>query len=472
MLCTTKGYAADGDDEWADDFEDDDAGFAPISAPPSPAMTTSGPFRIKLGSRLRTGAFVERTGVEQISTVKWSNDLSTSYTGEQIRAVIGVRLDVDPVYLTHTRGFDEPTREAYAYREFGQETLIAYRADALDVSVGRQSIAWGQGDLSSPLDVVTPLDQRETGLADIDELRRPRLLSRLSWTHENHQLELIVAHEAYYGERPTPRAEYSPLRAALSADPVLNSLLGDKKLLLTSKQSGFAPSVWDQYIRWTRTDSGVDLSLTAARLRFTQGVFTLPEIASLANTEIDFQLDHPIYYVLGHSGAMTKGGLLIKWDLALNIDEPVNTGQLTQGTPMIETDTVNRFVPLLQVGYALTPSQQISAEGMRPIPFTEVNNALYPLDLPIFSVRWTQQLLRERLTLVAVATGFGFAAEYGGLARVEAAYELRDGLRSSVAFVHYHPGRAENFGPLYGLDRHDQILFQLKWSGQTRFGKP
>ena len=68
---------------------------------------------------------------------------------------MGVRLDVDP-YLTHTRGFDEPTRETYAYRVFGQETLIAYRADTLDISVGRQSIAWGQGDLSSPLDVVTP----------------------------------------------------------------------------------------------------------------------------------------------------------------------------------------------------------------------------------------------------------------------------------------------------------------------------
>jgi len=216
-LCAASVYAADVD-EWADDFDDDDTGFAPVSASPTNEITSSGPFRIKLGTRLRTGAFVERSGVEQISTAKWSSDLSTTYTGDQLRAVIGVRLDIDPVYLTHTRGFDEPTRDTYAYRVLGQETLIAYSADTFDVSIGRQSVTWGQGDLSSPLDVVTPLDQRETGLADIDELRRPRLLSRLSWTHANHQLELIVAHEAYYGERPTPRAEYSPLRAVLNDD--------------------------------------------------------------------------------------------------------------------------------------------------------------------------------------------------------------------------------------------------------------
>ena len=61
-------------------------------------------------------------------------------------------------------------------------------------------------------------------------------------------------------------------------------------------------------------------------------------------------------------------------DLALNIDEPVNTGQLT-GHAMIETDTVKSI--------RATPAGRLRVvsrfqQKMRPIPL-KVNNALYPL---------------------------------------------------------------------------------------------
>ena len=60
----------------------------------------------------------------------------TSYTGEQIQAVIGVRLDVDPEYASREVLMNRLAKRMHTAC-LGRN-VIAYRADTLDVGVGRK----------------------------------------------------------------------------------------------------------------------------------------------------------------------------------------------------------------------------------------------------------------------------------------------------------------------------------------------
>ena len=93
-----------------------------------------------------------------------------------------------------------------------------------------------------------------------------------------------------------------------------------------------------------------------------------------------------------------------------------------------------------------------------------------PPTMPVVSARLSRKLLRERLTLSALALSFDPApaaeawplpARRGGLARVDALYALTDQLKLSVGLIEYFAG--EEFGPFYGLDHHARLFGQLRW---------
>ena len=169
--------------------------------------------------------------------------------------------------------------------------FLAYAPKQFELSIGRQRVAWGEGDSLSPSDLVTPYDQREIGLADLDDIRRPRLLTRFNWFAASSRLELIVAHEAYYGERPTPVSEYSPLRANLSS-PAVAALTAGRSLDFFSEQSGFHPDYWDYFARWNYTGAGIDLGGSIAYTRDRQGVLIFDPSQLVGDSDIELTLQH------------------------------------------------------------------------------------------------------------------------------------------------------------------------------------
>ena len=450
-------------DDWGDD--DDDAGFEEVEAPKN-APVPIGPIRLKGILKYRLGLWLERSRAERVSTSKWSTDLELKGKRGSVRAVFGARLDLDPVYSNGRRGYDRSTQDAYGTRLFGQEMYLGYAPNQWEITVGRQSIAWGEGDVLSPADIVTPYDQREFGLADIDDIRRPRLLSRLSWFSENVRLEFIVGHEAYYGERPTPRSEYSPLRDSLENDPTLVTLLAEKDLDYASEQSGFAPKYWDYFARWIYNGAGLDLGVAVARLRDRQGVFVLPTPTALQNNEIDISLSHLPYYHVSQTGAVPYERWLVKWEVALTYDEPVNVGKLTGTLPDIGRDQMHRLMPMLGVTYSGLSQHTLGVEIQRPLLLTTLTDALYPVEMGVVSGRVVGNYLRERLRVVFVLTAFGLQENFGQLLRSEASYEIRDGFRTSLAYVHYRPPSSDVLGPLSGMGEHDQVLLVARWDFQ------
>ena len=297
-------------------------------------------------------------------------------------------------------------------------------------------------------------------------MRRPRLLSRLSWPLGLSRIELIIGHEAYYGERPTPRSEYSPLRESLSTDPTLEVLLAEKDLGYDSEQSGFAPRYWDYFARWVYNGPGLDLGLSVAHLRDRQGLFSLPSPEVLQAERVLIPLSHLPYYHVAQTGAVPWDRWLIKWEVAATYDEPVNVGSLTSTVPEVGSDRMHRLTPMLSVGYSGFSDHTLGLEFQRPILLSSVSDALYPVELSVISGRIVGTYLRERLRMVVVLTHFGLGTNYGQLLRAEGTYEVADGIKASLTYVHYGPPSGDTLGPLTGMDEHDQLLLSCRWDFQ------
>ncbi len=88
------------------------------------------------------------------------------------------------------------------------------------------------------------------------------------------------------------------------------------------------------------------------------------------------------------------------------------------------------------------------------------------MELSLISLRMVGDYLRERLRLIAVASLFGLSPHLGQFYRAEVNYEVRDGFRLGLMYVHYNAQDLDTLSPLSGLDRHNQVLAQCRWDFQ------
>ena len=86
---------------------------------------------------------------------------------------------------------------------------------------------------------------------------------------------------------------------------------------------------------------------------------------------------------------------------------------------------------------------------------------LYPVGTLKTGFRMGYTAMRERLVLSATGLGFGEVFQYGGLVRVDASYEIVDGVHGTLGGIVYRPGSERGF--LLGLDTHDQLFVQGSW---------
>ena len=188
-----------------------------------------------------------------------SLDLSAGYQGSALRILLEGHLEYDMAYLYKTGDYDKEQIRQYQFRFLNGTQSISYRVGGLDLSTGRQIIAWGEGDALSALDVISPRDQREPGISDIDDLRLGVWMSRVRYTHKQHDFDLLVKHEGYYGEFVPPMADYSPFRALLSSNPLLATALNGADLRFKHDPTGVNADTQNLFGRWLYRGNGLDL---------------------------------------------------------------------------------------------------------------------------------------------------------------------------------------------------------------------
>ena len=484
-------------DDWGGDdsaLGGDDFGFASAATPTEVAVPPPAPREQSwhLGGFVRSdwGVWAERLGgasgfdEDALAKARQSLDLWLRWKSGRLRAQISGHHEFDPVWDRAALARDAPTWREYASLTQVRESYVAASLGAVELTVGRQIVAWGEGDMQSPLDVVNPRDMREPGLADLVDLRLPVLATRAGWFHGNHTVEAIVVHEANFGLRATPMGPFSPLPALLLDNDTVRNLgkAGiDVEAQLRAKeiawQHGFddaseryGADAQQLFVRWLHRGEGLDLGLYLASALDQQGAMDpagFGDMAALLMAErIDLPLQHRRFTLAGTSGAWVNGSWLLKWELALVPDKRFNTGDTSALPPKLEVTERAAVAAMAGLTWKATSTTTVGVEIARTTLIDAPADLIFPVDAPMLAGRLMHRAVHDRLIFVAAASAFGLQAEYGWLARGEVRWDFGDGVQAGVGAISYQPG--DEFGPLAGLDRHDRVFGQLRWDFQAR----
>lgn len=336
--------------------------------------------------------------------------------------------------------------------------------DQADIRIGRQVVNWGRSDSLRVLDILNPLDNREPGLADIEDLRLPVGMIRLRAWQGPWTAALIAMPEIRFSKNPPLGHDFHTPVQLPSGQPVR---------IREDKPEDFRDSSWAASL--TGTFSGWDLSFHAAYTWRDQPYLApAPYNGKPLSTLAQSTFEHSRITLLGAGGNLTRGSWLYKWEAAWidGIDyttaTPVTAVLPGLGPVMLSfptgTHTSERLDVLLGAEYFGFRNTTLALEvvnrhirdyqaGMGQ--FHERQNRMET------ALRLTRSLLRERLQLTALAIAFGERAQDGALIRLEAAYEWMDGLNLKAGLVSYQHG---DMPPFSHIEANDRLFAELKYS--------
>jgi hypothetical protein len=97
----------------------------------------------------------------------------------------------------------------------------------LDLKFGRQVVIWGKSDSIRITDVINPLDNREPGMVDIEDLRLSETMTRLDYYFGDWGLSGIVIHEPRLEIEAAFGSDYRP--SDVFGTPISSSLFPDRQ---------------------------------------------------------------------------------------------------------------------------------------------------------------------------------------------------------------------------------------------------
>lgn len=470
-------------DEDGDQFESLSTSVEELEPPPTDAGNTDGG-QLSVGGflRHRTGLWVERLAELPLAQARSSLDLNLRYKRAlsvaglalQYRLVADVHFEYDLAYQVDRDSYDAATIDAYESQVIGGETFVALSAGPVELTLGRQIVAWGQGDLISVVDIVNPRDLREPGLAELDDIRLAVLATRIGVFFGAHRLELMAIHEANWGLRPAPLSPFSPLRELLTGDPLAGQLLEGRSLAWDDNPEGIGFDRRTQWLaRWQYNGPGLDLAVYAARTLDQQGIVELGNLAAAIGSPaaaLRVRLEHRPYWMVAHAGAAPIGDFVVKWEAAIDVERPLSArGATPLAVAGIRRTQVNW---LLGLSYAGIGDGTVSLEyAQRLLPNhperddDSTLSVLFPIEAPTIGLLYRQTFLRERLALTGSVVSFGVSPWLGLVGRAEVSYSLSDGLRAGVGYVTFHPNQ-RRFGPLFGFGRNDRVMVTGRYDFQ------
>ena len=470
------GYDEDGFDEGSGFGDLGELEIKPNALPPPPS-----PLRVDGFARSQWAAWAKRDQEDTWAKGRQSLDLSAQYKRAEWSLIAEAHIEYDLLYDVSDQEFDPVQIEEYRAQYIPGIQSIAKRFSlgqmSVNLSTGRQIITWGESDGLSPLDVINPQDQREPGVADLDDMKLAVWLTRALIAQGSHSAELIVRHEGNYGLLVPPQADYSPFNAIMSESAsmfpqaIVDQVMG-KEFRFAHKREGLSAETQSFFARYQYRGEGFDLGLYAASLLDQQGVLGSIDLASLLTQDrVAITYDHPRYTLTGVTLALPLGSFLWKGELVGSIGRPVNVGEQSDFNQLgiVEVNTLNAVSSLTYSGWTDTT---ISVEYQRGLLLGDAPKRPFfvPPNIDIVAFRAQRAFWRERLNASVLLSmiepqwsepSLLHRPKRGGLLRADLNYRIRDQLKLGFGYVHYLTG--EEFGPFYGLDSHDRIFTQLRW---------
>jgi hypothetical protein len=430
----------------------------------------------------------ERLEGNPLAKGRQSLDVMTGFSWRFLKLDVAGHVEYDVAYQVERDGYDAATIETYEWLVNTREVQLALSLGDFEITLGRQIVAWGEGDMLSPIDVLNPRDMREPGQSDLSDIRLPVLATRVGWFQGGHRLELMIVHESEFGYRSPPRGPYSGLDAMISSGLLgdsggvdLSQMLGEAELNYEHVQPRFALEQQEVYLRWLYNGAGFDVGAYFASFLDPIGALSIDSdaiieqvVASMSGQEagaFSLGVDHQRYHMVGLSGAHSEESVLLKWEVSLDIQRPISV-LAEQGVTVFGaeqrfelpgTALTESFNVMMGVTWSGVQNLTVGVEFLSTILLDEPEGTLVEMSVPSLAVRASYLALDERLSLSGVVTVIGLGQ--GWLARGDVSYDLLDTLKLGVGYVTYQPGRS--FGAFYGLEAHDRLFAGLRWDFQV-----
>lgn len=150
-------------------------------------------------------------------------------------------------------GRDNYTSDVLDSYEYFLDVKDAYiqgtLSNSLDIKIGRQIVIWGKSDSIRITDVINPLDIREPGMVDIEDLRLSETMTKLDYYFGDYGLSAMVIHEARLPIEPAFGSDYRPRDAFGRTVP--DSVFPDRKALgWELENTQFALALDGRYEGW------------------------------------------------------------------------------------------------------------------------------------------------------------------------------------------------------------------------------
>lgn len=300
-------------------------------------------------------------------------------------------------------------------------------ASSVDITLGRQIVSWGKSDNLRVVDVINPLDQREPGMVDIEDIRLPLTMSRIDYYRGDWHLQTLLIHEQRFDKRAVAGGEFLP-NAPMQTAVVPAQTLANTELA----------------VALNGRFSGWDLSLYGANLFNDQ-------------THLESgRMQHARISMAGAALNVALGNWLYKGELAY-----------FDGLEFAAQEGTGGRIELLQgVEYTGIAETQISLEMVQR-HLTDYNPAMAsaPDNVAQDEVQWalrlTRDFINDQLQLTALMTRLDWDGSDGGFQRLSLDYELDAHWSWRAGLVSYVNGNK----PLYnGIEVSDRIFVESRYS--------
>jgi hypothetical protein len=319
--------------------------------------------------------------------------------------------------------------------EFGEVWLLGSITDQLDLKAGRQIVVWGKSDNIRITDVLNPLDLREPGLTDLENLRLPVTMTKLDYFLWGLNLSGMVIHEVRYNKNPEFGSDFfpaaQPLPTTESPDTGFDIDNTQYALALHGIFHGWDASLYGAYFYddtpHLDTDSGGDQKLKHARLKMVGGAFNIATGNWLFKTEAAY-LDGIRFF--------NRGKDFNRIDALVGVEY----SGLTDMT--LSFEIADRHI--------LNFDRQIEEAP----DFTEE-------DRWVSALRLTRTYLNETLALTILAQTWGLSGDDGALQRFTAEYDLTDTIELTGGVVFYKSGDLPRFK---NVGENDRLYLEIKYN--------
>jgi hypothetical protein len=321
--------------------------------------------------------------------------------------------------------------------ELGETYVLGSLTDSLDIKAGRQIVVWGKSDNIRVTDVLNPLDLREPGLTDIEDLRLPVTMTRLDYYIGHWSLTGIAVHEIRFNKNPEYGSDFYPAETPLPHED---------KPKNCAENTEFALAVNGIFSGWDISFYWVDIYDDMPHM----------ELVSSGPPPLT-EMKHARLKMYGTAFNIALGNWLLKTEAAY-----------FDGIEFFNAPDkkYSRTDVLAGVEYSGFKDATLSIEAVNR-HLNNFDNILKQLpdqaqeDEFQWVVRLTRDFLNETLTLTLLASTYGTTGQDGAFQRFSVEYDFTDAFSVNTGLVTYQSGDKAQFN---NIGDNDRLFLEFKYS--------